>query len=40
VESKSRNDRGILYLETRAWNQKDEPVLSLRRRVMIPRRAA
>lgn len=38
VPSKSRSDRGILYLETRARNQKNEPVLSLRRRVMIPRR--
>jgi len=38
--SKSRSDRGILYLETRVRNQKNEPVMSLRRRVMIPRRSA
>lgn len=37
-ESKSKNDRGILYVETRAWNQKDETILTLRRRVMIPKK--
>ena len=37
-ESRSKNDRGILYVETRAWNQKDETILTLRRRVMIPKR--
>ena len=37
-ESKSKNDRGILYVETRAWNQRDETILTLRRRVMIPKR--
>jgi acyl dehydratase len=39
TESSSRNDRGVLYVETRAWNQKEEPVMSLRRRVLLPRRA-
>ncbi len=39
-ESRSKPDRGILYLETRARNQREEMVLSLRRRVMIPRRPA
>ena len=39
-ESKSKNDRGILYVETRAWNQRDETILTLRRRVMIPKRGA
>jgi acyl dehydratase len=38
IDSKSKNDRGILYLETRAWNQHKEPVMSLRRRVMLLRR--
>jgi acyl dehydratase len=38
IPSKSRDDRGVLYVETRAWNQKDEPVLSLRRKVLVPRR--
>jgi len=36
--STSKSDRGIVYVETRALNQKGERVLSLRRRVMIPRR--
>ena len=40
TESRSRNDRGVLYVETRAWNQKNETVLSLRRRVLVPRRPA
>ena len=30
--SRSKPDRGIVYLETRARNQRDETVLSLRRR--------
>lgn len=38
IDSRSKNDRGILYLETRAWNQRTEPVMSLRRRVMLLRR--
>ena len=37
-ETKSRNDRGIVYVETRAFNQKDERVLSFRRRVLVPKR--
>ena len=37
-ESRSKDDRGILYVETRAWNQRDETILTLRRRVMIPKR--
>ena len=36
--SKSKADRGVVYVETRALNQKGERVLSLRRRVLIPRR--
>ena len=40
IPSKSRDDRGILYLETRAWNQKEEPVLTLRRKVLVPKRPA
>ena len=38
TESKSKPDRGVLYVETRAWNQHDARVLSLRRRVLIPKR--
>jgi acyl dehydratase len=36
--SATRSDRGVVYLETRARNQRDEVVLSLRRRVLVPRR--
>jgi acyl dehydratase len=38
--SKTKADRGIVYVETRARNQHGEQVLSLRRRVLIPRRPA
>ena len=38
--SKSKADRGVLYVETRARNQRDERVLSLRRRVLMRRREA
>jgi acyl dehydratase len=38
--SQSKDDRGVVYLETRAVNQKDELVLSFRRRVLVPRRPA
>lgn len=37
-ETKSRNDRGIVYVETRGFNQKDERVLTFRRRVLVPKR--
>ncbi len=37
-ESKSKPDRGIVYVETRAFNQNGEPVLKLRRRVLIAKR--
>lgn len=36
-ESKSKNDRGIVYVETVAYNQRQENVLSFRRRVLIPK---
>lgn len=36
--STSKPDRGVVYLETRAVNQKNERVLSFRRRVLIPTR--
>lgn len=38
--SQSKSDRGVLYVETRAWNQRDESVLVFRRHVLIPRRPA
>lgn len=34
--SKSKPDRGIVYVETMAYNQRDEKILTLRRRVLIP----
>ncbi len=36
--SQSRTDRGVLYVETRAWNQREEPVMTFRRRILMPRR--
>ena len=37
-ESKSRPDRGIVYIESRAFNQRDERVLTIRRRFLVPKR--
>jgi acyl dehydratase len=36
--SRSRSDRGIVYVETLGRNQHRQQVLTLRRRVLIPRR--
>lgn len=36
-ESKSKNDRGIVYVETIAYNQNQEKILSFRRKVLIPK---
>jgi len=38
TESKSKPDRGVVYVETRARNQREEVVLTLRRRVLTPKR--
>jgi len=38
--STTKSDRGIVYVETRALNQHGDQVLTLRRRVLIPRRPA
>lgn len=38
-ESQSKPDRGVVYVETRGLNQNGEVVLTLRRRVLIPRRS-
>ncbi len=38
--SSSKADRGIVYVETRAFNQNEERVLTFRRRVLIPKRDA
>ncbi|MCH2033308.1 MAG: MaoC family dehydratase [Tenacibaculum sp.] len=37
-ESKSKNDRGIVYVETVAVNQHGEKILSFRRRVLIKKK--
>lgn len=37
-ESKSRNDRGIVYVETKVINQREEIVMSYRRKLLIPKR--
>ncbi len=37
-ESKSKPNLGIVYVETKAFNQNDERVLSFRRHVLIPKR--
>jgi acyl dehydratase len=39
-ESRSRPDRGVLYVETRCWNQRDETVLTLRRKILMAKRPA
>lgn len=36
--SESKPDRGVVHVETRAWNQHGAPVLRLRRHVLVPRR--
>lgn len=36
-ESKSRPERGIAYVETRAYNQSKEKILTFRRRVLLPK---
>ena len=37
-ESRSRSDRGIIYLESRAFNQSGEKVLTMRRRFLVPKK--
>lgn len=37
-KSKSKNDRGIVYVETIGYNQKGEDVISFRRNVLIKKR--
>ena len=36
--SKTKSDRGIVYVETRGLNQNRETIMVLRRKVLIPRR--
>lgn len=37
-ESKSKNDRGVVYVESKAYNQNNENVLTFRRKVLIKKR--
>lgn len=37
-ESSSKDDRGIVYVETTAYNQHKEAVLSFKRKVLIPKK--
>ena len=37
-ESRSKPDRGIVYMESRAMNQDGDKVLTLRRRFLVPKR--
>lgn len=37
-DSRSRSDRGIVYMESRGFNQRSEKVLTLRRRFLVPKR--
>ena len=39
-ESRSKPDRGIVYAEVRGFNQRNERVLTLRRRFLVPKREA
>lgn len=37
-ESRSKSDRGIIYVETKGYNQRNELVITLRRHVLIPKK--
>ena len=37
-ESKDKPDRGVVYVETKAFNQRVQLVLTLRRHVLVPKR--
>jgi len=39
-ESETKPDRGILHVETRAFNQNNEKVLTFRRNILIPKKNA
>ena len=38
-ESSSKPDRGIIYVETKAFNQNSDKVLTLRRHILVPKRS-
>ena len=37
-ESKTKPDRGVVYVETKAFNQDEQLVITLRRHVLVPRK--
>lgn len=37
-ESRSKPDRGLVYVESRGFNQRNETVLTLKRTVLVPKR--
>jgi acyl dehydratase len=37
-ESKSKPDRGVVYIQTKGYNQKEEVVLTLKRKVLVPKK--
>lgn len=38
IDSRSKSDRGILYVESKGYNQQNTSVLTLRRKVLLPRK--
>ena len=38
-ESQNKGDRGVVYVETIIYNQRDEDVLLFRRKLLVPKRA-
>ena len=38
IESRSRTDRGTVYMKSLAFNQRGEKVLTLRRRFLVPKK--
>jgi acyl dehydratase len=39
-ESRSKPDRGIVYVETCGFNQRSEKIMTMRRRFLVPKRSA
>jgi acyl dehydratase len=39
-ESVGKPDRGVVYIETKGFNQRKELVLTLKRRVLVPKKPA
>jgi acyl dehydratase len=37
LESRNKPDRGVIYVETKGYNQKQELVLTVKRKVLVPK---